>query len=372
MTTPDTAMSGSSLGTAIAGAFGAARRSTASPENQADRSGQEGAKRQAWLREMERAQLAGWFLPTGRESLRSGAAMKNPVISEPSRSLTAVAHHHGFPYSTSTGEARHMVPVLAPESGPVAAVGAPSQHAFASSVQSREMSPAESRTASMQAPSGMRGPVEQGMQSDETFVHPDGQSFTAAHYPAAGFLRGGEHLLLVTSSATSQESPALPLSASQTQVQPQVFLSSPVPARWEPAVNTQWDGVTYVQKAAQEVSPQEGSQVSRQAAQRNTATRIHTQWTSEGMTVWIGMDGTARQVELQAQAIVSTLLRTFNSQGQRLSRVVCNGTVVFDSQDPEANSRHLADFSSFLHQDAHIRMSADISSPNFQPSKETQ
>jgi hypothetical protein len=364
-------MSGSPLGTAVAGAFGAARRSTAPPQNQADRSGQDDAKRQAWLREMERAQLAGWFLPTGREAVRSGPAMKSPVISEPSRALTAVAHHHGFSNSTSNGEARQVAPVSQSESGPVAVVRAPSQNDFAA-VQSREMSSAESTTASVQAPSGMRGLVEQSMQSGEAFAHAHRQTFTAAHYPAAGLVRGGEHPLLAASSATAQETPALPMFASQTQVQPQVFLNSLGPARWEPAVNTQWDGVPFAQKAAQETNPQEGSRLSSQATQRNAATRIHTQWTFEGMTLWIGMDGTARQVELQAQAIVSTLLRTFNSQGQRLSRVVCNGTVVFDCQDPEANSRHLADFSSFLHQDTHIRMSSDISSPNFQPSKEKQ
>ena len=216
----------------------------------------------------------------------------------------------------------------------------------------------------------MPGLMEKGAHFD-AWAPSDASRSTVTQHTAGGFApRGGEHPLVVASSAAAPESPALPLPPNLAQVQPSALLVSPLIVRRESAVNMQVDAMDHWQKAAQEASLPEGPRVSNQGTQRNTATRLHTQWTSEGMELWIGMDGTARQVELQAQAIVSTLLRTFNSQGQRLSRVVCNGTVVFDGQDPEANGRHLADFSSFLHQDTHIRMSADISPPDFQPSKE--
>ncbi|AYM96384.1 hypothetical protein EAG14_10240 [Acidovorax sp. 1608163] len=67
-------------------------------------------------------------------------------------------------------------------------------------------------------------------------------------------------------------------------------------------------------------------------SERSPATRLHSQWTVEGLSLWIGADGTAQQVQLQASTIVGALHRSLKDQGLKLSRVVCNGSVVFDAQ----------------------------------------
>jgi hypothetical protein len=63
-----------------------------------------------------------------------------------------------------------------------------------------------------------------------------------------------------------------------------------------------------------------------------SATRVHAQWTPEGLQLWLGMDGTAEQIENQAVALLQELQNALRGQGQRLARMVCNGRIVWDSE----------------------------------------
>lgn len=79
-------------------------------------------------------------------------------------------------------------------------------------------------------------------------------------------------------------------------------------------------------------------------SERIPATRLHSQWTVEGLSLWIGADGTAQQVQLQAFTIVGALHRSLKDQGLKLSRVVCNGSVVFDAQASADGTGPFTDF----------------------------
>jgi hypothetical protein len=71
-------------------------------------------------------------------------------------------------------------------------------------------------------------------------------------------------------------------------------------------------------------------------------------------------------VGAQAQAVVYSLHRLLREQGQQLSRVVCNGQVVFDSNAARAGAgRALHEFSNLFDRYASARPSG---TPAFLPS----
>jgi hypothetical protein len=93
--------------------------------------------------------------------------------------------------------------------------------------------------------------------------------------------------------------------------------------------------------------------------------RMHAQWTERGVQLWLGLDGSAQQVGAQAQAVVYSLHRLLRDQGQQLSRVVCNGQVVFDAATARAGAgRALHEFSDLFDRYA----SATPGMPAFLPS----
>jgi len=75
-----------------------------------------------------------------------------------------------------------------------------------------------------------------------------------------------------------------------------------------------------------------------QGAAQAQGMRMHAQWTEHGVQLWLGMDGSAQQIGAQAQAVVYSLQRLLRDQGQSLSRVVCNGQVVFDAASSRAGA----------------------------------
>jgi len=96
-----------------------------------------------------------------------------------------------------------------------------------------------------------------------------------------------------------------------------------------------------------EVTAVLSGRVSVGAAPQNSAPRLHANWSSDGLNLWVGMNGTAQQVTTQAAVIVNTLQRTLRNQGERLCRVVCNGAVVYDAMT-SSNTSRFDDFSSVL------------------------
>jgi hypothetical protein len=102
-----------------------------------------------------------------------------------------------------------------------------------------------------------------------------------------------------------------------------------------------------------------------QGAAQAQGMRMHAQWTERGVQLWLGLDGSAQQVGVQAQAVVYSLHRLLRDQGQQLSRVVCNGQVVFDAATARAGAgRALHEFSDLFDRYA----SATPGMPAFLPS----
>lgn len=368
MTTYGTTMPDPSLGHGAAGPLAIAKRSAALQDSSVDKFGEEGTKRQAWLREMERAQLAGWFVTTGRDAFRNEFAVKNPVRLEPQHSPAAFVSERGFPYAAAS-EGVEPLDMAGEALGSAASAPTAPQDSSAP-VQHRGVASETSDAVSKLAPNDVTGWAEQSVLSDAPKV-PEGHRAAAAPLPGTDFSRGREHALLAARSAAAQESPVLPVRPSLIPPELPRLMSLPAMFRTEFVGSRQVDGMPNMRLALHEAEALDGASMPNVGTQRSTAARLHTQWTSEGLSLWIGMDGTARQVELQAQAIVTTLQRTLKSQGQRLSRVVCNGTVVFDDKVSEFGCSHLTDFSSFWKHEAHVRMSADISLSISKSSKET-
>lgn len=61
-------------------------------------------------------------------------------------------------------------------------------------------------------------------------------------------------------------------------------------------------------------------------------TRMHVLWEESGVALWLGMDGRSTEVASRVSVIVQALDRVLRAQGLRLSRVICNGTDVTDSE----------------------------------------
>ncbi len=57
--------------------------------------------------------------------------------------------------------------------------------------------------------------------------------------------------------------------------------------------------------------------------------RAHLEQDAHGLSVWLGLDGDASAVRLQAAAVLLELQRVLPANGQRMARVVCNGVAIY-------------------------------------------
>ena len=361
MTTQGVAMPSVLFGHGADAVLASSKRPPGSGDSPADRFGDEGAKRQAWLREMERAQISGWFLPNGREALQNEVGVKSSWLLERSNSLGGFAPARGVPYSAEgshvgRGEAIDV------NNSPLDPMSESHQRSW---MPERGGAGVSSEAALSHGGDDVRAQIEKGSNTP-----PVGFRSAIAHFASASVLQTSEQASLSTSASSVRESTSLvPRSDHPAMDLPRVFSSHVSPAI-ERVGSIKFAASQPMQGVRQAGYDEGDVHMPNLGAPRNPATRLHTQWNAEGLSLWIGMDGTARQVELQAQTIVATLQRTLKSQGQRLSRVVCNGTVVFDEKLSELGRHRLTDFSSFLNQDERFQMSADICIP--QSSKETR
>ena len=62
--------------------------------------------------------------------------------------------------------------------------------------------------------------------------------------------------------------------------------------------------------------------------------RVHLQWTADGVQLWLGMDGTSRQIETHLGILLPELERALSARGLRLARVTCNGQTVWTAATP--------------------------------------
>lgn len=342
MTIPGDGASDFSFSLGYAGNLASSRRTPKPQDHQTDKFGEEGAKRQAWLREMERAQLAGWFLPAGRETPSNKLIVKSPAILAHSRVRPDFVSDRGFPYSTVSDQVGQL------------SVSDSDQSPMGTTDDLHKRSPflsyAHNKVSADFGSASSKGSDDARMQmgrcvSSDTQAEFDGNHSATVSFTAPGFSRGDEYTSVPPNSGAPQKGFDLPVFSTH--------LSSTPFVRTDSMRAAQVYGVTFQWLSMQEVDIQDGTGLPNLGCPRNPATRLHTQWSSEGLMLWIGLDGTARQVELQAQSIVNTLMRTLSSQGQRLSRVVCNGTVVFDRQNLDEDNRSVAIFSRFLDQEVH-------------------
>lgn len=320
------------------------------------------APRQAWLREMERAQLAGWFQPFSPGEASSAGA--RPVAAKPG--TPSPAHAAPIPPAASAAAAIRSPVVRAspwqkpgvtpfPESVQKTPYGAGAvQHVTSESRMGDARSNARAghnASGSVAASaSSARGDVPGPRQATASMAYESSPaesssapaaSMTAGAGPTSGKVGpdAGSGLPLVAKPFMDNAAVAWWPARLQPAVAPDLVMTLPRSAPAE-----------FRGPAAAAVASSAGSEgrrgdpalaLERQARSMGanphmhggnaTGTRVYAQWTDAGALLWLGMDGAASQVGFQAAAIVPYLQRALREQGQRLLRVVCNGRVVFDA-----------------------------------------
>ena len=322
------------------------------------------APRQAWLREMERAQLAGWFQPfspgeaspagTGSIAVKRGTALpvdaapmshaasaavafRTPVVSASlwqkpvalpfSETLDASPRHGAAAAQESRGE-----PDTADARSDVAAGGKPpGQDAVSASSGVGDVPEPRDATASASSDVSLAGlPTVSPAEAAET---------AGATPGGAGTDAGSERPLVMKplmDDAAAAWTPAR-LQAATTPGLAVTMARSALPEFRAPlATAAQWPP-SGAEGRPGDPAPALGRQARSMGADPHmqggnaSGTRVYAQWTEAGALLWLGMDGSASQVGFQAAAIVPSLQRALREQGQRLVRVVCNGRVVFDA-----------------------------------------
>ena len=305
------------------------------------------ARRSAWLREMERAQIAHWFMrfenrgPANVPSITPNA--------RPSIALQALA----IPATT-----KHEKPAVAAANATTASPlpGETAQN-FSPPGAVDEVPPL---TASLAASPGMKGEhIPASTLAAEKFEAGTGDPRASgasrndlisarrltAHLAQA--LNG--HLASLAESTRPVSLNPGPVSSSHSML-PLITLTHPVNLEVRAVATARLATATATTQAAlgpmlDFVAPSDGdAQHANQAGSStriaprlalrpgdHTRIRLHAQWIEEAVTVWLGMDGSPAQIASQASVVIAELQRHLGSQGQRLSRVICNGQVFFDS-----------------------------------------
>jgi hypothetical protein len=346
--------------------------------------------RQAWLREMERAQLAGWFQPFGTATgdiaqhnpktqarpVQAGApgpatpqaAQRQPQMSMPGQAQArpVATTDSGI---TRTASASGAAPALAEKPSPgLAAAGRSGMWESLSPRSGHGLSMGDSSAAvaayaaagadAVAASAGEGGaPGLAKAVSAAASQQASAASATAAA-PAApehAGIRAPIQMALQTAALLSASpSAALALLAVRDAAAP----ATAVPGADRPS--------TRASQSPARPSAASGPAIARwQGAAQAQGMRMHAQWTERGVQLWLGLDGSAQQVGVQAQAVVYSLHRLLRDQGQQLSRVVCNGQLVFDAATARAGAgRALHEFSDLFDRYA----SATPGMPAFLPS----
>ncbi len=313
--------------------------------------------RQAWLREMERAQLAGWFQPFNPTAvLQPSGAAPRPAQGLPTAMPSAVRAGGGLP------AAYRPMPAPSADQG-----GVPVSPARAAASRPGAGAPGTASTSPSAAAGGVAGPMHSGdgaagvpdrggsdgMRAvpatgagGDAWPHPAPAGASAPMPLASAFAGRGaaasagiaavDQATAAIGSGAVDEASAIVERAGGPAWRPDGMRSLEVPsllalatastsAPTEPGEGqTERSGRTA--PGAARALPAE--------AQRSAGMRVHAQWSGAGAQLWLGMDGTADQIGFQAAAVVPSLERALREQGQRLVRVVCNGRVVFDAFAP--------------------------------------
>ncbi|GKS87314.1 hypothetical protein AVMA1855_24200 [Acidovorax sp. SUPP1855] len=370
------------------------RRSTQPGQAGEDAPADRKRARQAWLHEMERAQLSNWFQPFAANPLVNGAeaghSQRSAALRPPETlsmaGQTALASRSGYFPMSSAATVREGFPRPVSEAplDVAATLDAMAPQAIKGSQGDAPQSPAvveHEDTAAELAGSASRNQLATKPAEQEPAQSPSaGNHAVAQGMVVAGSQSLGEIIAGAEGARVPQVVPSLPVNADPKVVNPSmgtsgvVSLSNPVAVflrapsgrvdQGSVAGESSLFSVELNAKSPLSDLPRAGD-TARQPAQPGTspasrlvggstaqqaATRLHANWTPDGLNLWIGMDGTAQQVTAQAAVVVNMLQRTLRNQGHRLSRVVCNGSVVYDAATASSGAPLFSDFASFLEQ----------------------
>ncbi|GAB2731311.1 hypothetical protein [Comamonas sediminis] len=281
--------------------------------------------RQAWLRAMEQSQVSGWFQPFAHPETLPATEKLQP---KPPRVAHATAQLASFCSSAMRQHAEAAQPLATSTSPGISQVAqsaaVPGTAAGHVAHMARQAAPAS------QAPQS--GVATSVAQPSSAAVQAQALIAEAAALPASGLASALQNMVgnlgLQAAAVPSANDPA-------PRLQPQPM---PLPAQW---ISTQTrlvmspiSAITVaVESSTEHALPtdQASSKTAQFAAPRETATRTHAVWDQDNLSLWLGMDGTASQIGLQASMLIKTLRQSLSMQGQRLQRVVCNGQLIFDA-----------------------------------------
>ena len=340
-------------------------------------------RKQAWTREMERAQIANWFQPFAPVVARVHPGLAHTPVGTGSQTRDHVANPYG-------GEARthDESPDRASEASALSAAAGHGSWT-SSSFNAVAMSGAGGDStghaptaglASLADGAGQASPRALAMDhvaartptanTAAEFAASEGRPHGAFTGGSAGGLggaaeRAGQHPVGMSdrSAGTNTERsptqpqaqlpavaaravPASSLSISQMSLEAlsvTQLLASAFPVGVSSAVASAQPALPATppvrSSKALDASTQAGLWLPVSATQSQAAApRVHSEWSEHGLQLWIGIDGTAEQIESQVAAILPQLERSLQAQGERLHRVICNGRVLLDASRPRSTA----------------------------------
>lgn len=262
------------------------------------RLGQNASDESAWQREMERAQLAGWFHSTTKDG-------------------------HGEASVDKVGDSAPTA-TLSPKNSRLSAAN---QQTTASLTLSHAQNQASGRWSGHQISAAPR--TQTTLQAVATIIKPgvttgqSGQTWLD-HTP----------LLVALGQALSMSAEATPTSdtaSGKSTDAPGAALEYPVmalsvisPLRPQ-STSVRPTDHTHVESAS-EVS----SDGHMPLTEESPSIRLHAEWSPDGVTVWLGIDGDPTTIGARLAVVVSELQRALADQKQELRALVCNGKTVFE------------------------------------------
>ncbi|CAN7566767.1 hypothetical protein LJR129_004105 [Acidovorax sp. LjRoot129] len=321
-----------------------------------------GAGRQAWMREMERAQASGWFQPFNESLLGHGSASEFTLPRPLAATRTPLAFAQLTQRDTGIGGATES---------PFAMQQPSIQGDAALATAAESLQPtAESAAAEGADDAALAAAVQEialgfavGIQDAVTPELGSGSALMSQGVLGfrAAALQGDASRIADATGPLNR-----PAVASFVPIFPQAASLSVALSSLTPQNTTSLNATAPSQHTDGVDGALHSSSLPRALLSGQTATRLHSAWTAEGLNLWLGMDGSAQQVRAQAAMIVSTLQQTLKGHGQRLNRVVCNGSVVFDAS--ASSGVTLRDFSAEL--ERHASSSPSIEPRSFLSQKE--
>ena len=247
-------------------------------------------KAQAWKREMERSQLAAWFLP-----VQIGQTEKSPTPDS------------GREFSLATP----FVPVPA-QDAPIppnesSNLSGPTRDALPEGSRLDAVNPSATPTAARTPQAGERGVAGQ----------PDIAS--ASVRPGGGFVTVNDVVREVLAA----------LEATTVDLVNIEFSNVPLAIAIDGVAKTSQES-----KAIPSTALTKGSAPT--PDQREI--RVHAQWSASGVQVWLGIDGRQMAQGQPLAMIVAELKRVLLQHGRCLGAVICNGKMVYQLEQVQGDS----------------------------------